>query len=170
MCFCKSVLWCCLHSTTLFWGMWRDGGEVKSSPLSDHGPALCHYYICDHGNRVRSLCWNMWVGNKMILYYMCSLFLFRLSSIYLNNQEYTMVHSFSYEAWPSLGYKTANRNSGVGTAEVFSCSLAAVWDIASWGVQCIAVVMFYHSDIASLAWTISLSCKVYLATLVSLAL
>jgi hypothetical protein len=75
-----------------------------------------------------------------------------------------VVHSFPYEAWPSLGHKTANHNGGVGTA--FS-RLAAVRDICIGAVQCCHV---HRLAIASLAWTTSLGWKIYLATLVSSAL
>jgi hypothetical protein len=48
-----------------------------------------------------------------------------VSVTYIN----TIIYSFSYEAWPSLGHTTANHNSGVGTAKALSCSVVAVRDI-----------------------------------------
>jgi hypothetical protein len=64
-------------------------GEIQSLPLSDHDLALCCYCMCDYGNRMSSLCWNMWVRKKMNLGYLFSLLLFCLSSIDLSNKEDT---------------------------------------------------------------------------------
>jgi hypothetical protein len=78
---------------------------------------------------------------------------------------------FSYEAWPSMGRTTINHNSGVKTA--FSRCLQL--QLGSGTRRFLyrggfSIVMFYLSAIASVAWTTSLVCKIYLATLVSSAL
>jgi hypothetical protein len=83
-------------------------------------------------------------------------------------EDYT-VQSLSYVAWSSLGHTKANHNSGVGIAISQSLQL----QLGS-GTKRLrrrnCVVTFYRLTIASLAWTTSLGCKIYFATLVSLAL
>jgi hypothetical protein len=77
----------------------------------------------------------------------------------------TIVHSFSYEVWPSLGNTTAYHNSSWGqpSAKAFSCCLAVIQYvfILSSSVQW-SVVTSHHLANVSLAWATSLGCKMYL--------
>jgi hypothetical protein len=84
-----------------------------------------------------------------------------------------IVHSFSYEIWPSLGSTTAIHNSSwwKPLAKAFSCHSAVVWDISVLNspIQS-SVVTFYHLANASFTWATLLGCEIYLATLLNSAL
>jgi hypothetical protein len=103
-----------------------------------------------------------WAGSAAVFRWLSFSDRFVITFFILN----TIPRSSSYEAWPSLGYKTADHNSGAGAA--FSCSLAAVLDVCIGAIQCCCYLLaFSHCDSGL---NHLLGCKIHLVTLVTSSL